>query len=514
MRILFVMRHAMYLRNYESAVRLIAARGHDLHLGFTERTPKRFDDAQRHLLDRLLDEFPHVTFGPMPSREDFRAPDLHYFRQVRSLLRYYEPLYAQASKLRGRFEKYLPWTSRLLKSAGVARSATLRSLLSRLLSSFDRAVPSDLKIEQAIAEHRPDLLLITPLVQWDAADFDYLRSARKLGVRSVFCVTSWDNLTNKGLVHIQPDFTILWNEAQKQEAVELHHLPPERIAVTGAQIFDQWFDRSASTDRATFCRRIGFDPNRPIVLYLCSSPFIAEKEVGFVDEWLGRMRSCPHAALRNAQVLVRPHPQNTVQWQNADLSHHGGVEIWPRAGAVPIDDGSRNDFFDSMHHSAAVVGLNTSALIEAGIVGRRCFTILTPQFDDTQEGTLHFAHLVRDEFLVCSKSFDEHFLRLSREVEGDPTSGTTIRRFLQSFIRPHGLDHAAAPLVVDAIESAASLSPIQDAPLGAGERLLRGLLAAVASRRALTPRKQGKRPKDKKHKVPAPAAASAKDRAA
>ena len=47
-----------------------------------------------------------------------------------------------------------------------------------------------------------------------------------------------------------------------------------------------------------------------------------------------------------------------------------GVVVWPKGGASPVDFASRNDFYDSMYHSAGAVGINTSAQIECGIVGR------------------------------------------------------------------------------------------------------------------------------------------------
>jgi hypothetical protein len=63
-------------------------------------------------------------------------------------------------------------------------------------------------------------------------------------------------------------------------------------------------------------------------------------------------------------------------------------------GANPLDEASRAQYHDSIYHSAAVVGVNTSALIESAIVGRAVYTVLAPEFRDTQEGTLHFHHLV------------------------------------------------------------------------------------------------------------------------
>ena len=91
--------------------------------------------------------------------------------------------------------------------------------------------------------------------------------------------------------------------------------------------------------------------------------------------------------------MIRPHPQNFQQWATVDFSNYENVAIFPRAGANPVDIDARAQYFDSMFHSAAVVGVNTSALIESAIVGRPVYTVITDEFADTQEGTLHFQHL-------------------------------------------------------------------------------------------------------------------------
>src|SRR5262249_50829853 len=144
-------------------------------------------------------------------------------------------------------------------------------------------------------------------------------------------------------------------------------------------------------------RQVGLSADRPFLLYVCSSPFIAPSEVESIERWIRALRTSSDPALREAGILVRPHPQNAKQWLKADLSSYPDVVVWPRAGANPIDSTSRADFFDSLFHSAAVVGVNTSAQIEAAIVGRPVYTVLLPEFAATQEGTLHFHHLANDE---------------------------------------------------------------------------------------------------------------------
>ena len=70
------------------------------------------------------------------------------------------------------------------------------------------------------------MLLVTPLVDIGSDQVDYVKAAQRLGIRSALPVLSWDNLTNKGLIRVQPDRVYVWNEAQKAEAVAMHDADP------------------------------------------------------------------------------------------------------------------------------------------------------------------------------------------------------------------------------------------------------------------------------------------------
>jgi hypothetical protein len=133
--------------------------------------------------------------------------------------------------------------------------------------------------------------------------------------------------------------------------------------------------------------------------------------------------------------------------------------MWPRGGnEMPVDDAARADFFDSIHHCEVVVGLNTSAMIEAAIVDRPVLALLVPEFAESQAGTFHFDYLlsVGDGLLRLAGSLDEHLGQLEEALAAGPQQATERnRRFVESFVRPHGLDRPATPLVVDAIESLA-----------------------------------------------------------
>jgi len=448
-----MMKHPGTTRNFESTLRELARRGHALELAFeTSR-----GDGAEVIVERLRRDHPDLSVVRAPKGAKGRVPQLaRSLRLATDYLRYREPRYAAAEKLRARARSQAPVTIVRLTSipglGGPRGAQTLR----RVLASVERTLPAPQPLVRWLRKRHPDVLLVSPLVGLGSRQADYVRAARELAIPTGLLVHSWDNLTNKGLLRDVPDVVAVWNEAQSAEARELHAVPPERIAVTGAPGFDHWFAQAPSRDAERFAREAGLPRDGLLLLYLCSSPFIAPDEVPFVRRWIAAVRADPaHAGTR---VLVRPHPQNAEQWAGVELGDLRAT-VWPRAGANPVDDAARADFYDSLHHATAVVGINTSALIEAAIVGRPVLTVLDPAFAGTQAGTLHFRHLAGEgRLLHVAGSLEEHLAQLTVALRSDGPWRECNRRFLESFVRPQGLGQPATPLVADAVERVASTS--------------------------------------------------------
>jgi hypothetical protein len=456
MKFLFVMRHAMYMRNFESVVTALCRQGHQVKVGYMT-TLEGVHDAQSRRMVREVEGFSYVY---VPSR---KGPSVFFAKAVRSLLdylRYQHPRYRHAGKLAGRAALRIPFPVRALLSLPGLDSEGFRRRLDPLLRLCEKLIPGDPEVTKAIESHKPDMVLVSPLVDLGSGELDYLKSSRILGLPVGLCVASWDNLTTKGLIQMLPDFVCVWNEAMKREAIELHAVPAERIFVTGAPLYDHWFTQKPKLSRAEFCGRADFDPAKPFLVYLCSSGFIAAEETAFVKRWILALRASAEADLRGAGILIRPHPANAKQWHEADFSEFKGVIIWPRAGSHPIDNDSKADYFDSIYHSAAVMGINTSGFIEAGIMGRPCLTVLDPVFHMTQTGTLHFSHIAEGGLLYVAKDFAGHMPQIEGLIRGNDPGLEKRTRFLESFIRPQGLGHPSTDIYVDVIETqAAELVP-------------------------------------------------------
>lgn len=452
MKVFFSMRHPGALRNFASTVKRLDEAGHEVHLSFVMQD--KLGDGR--LLWELTDEHPRITYSELTKKTPRRFW-LGLARGVRfwvDFLRYLDPRYRDAGKLSARARQRLPRLLVGFSRLPVIRSRPGRGLLTRFLLAVERAIPTDGWVDAQIASQQPDVVLVTPFVDLGSDQTDYVKSALTMGIPTGLCVHSWDNLTNKGLIRLRPDQVYVWNEMMKTEAIELHGMSPDDVVVTGAPVYDQWFNRSPSTTRAEFCAKVGLPADRPFVLYLCSSAFIAPNESDFVTEWIRAVRTAPDRRVREASVLVRPHPENLQPWQRSDFAAVDNVVLWPRGGANPIDATSKNDYYDSIYHSAAAVGVNTSAQIEAGIAGRSVYTISSAEHAGTQEGTLHFHYLLHagGGLVVRAEDFDEHVGQLGRAFDRRPEDATKLEGFVRAFVRPHGLDTPATPLLVQAVE--------------------------------------------------------------
>jgi len=451
MRIFLSVQHLGSFLVYEPVIREMAARGHQIHLAVSRAESLGWEKA----LENVLADHPHITWSwlsPSPSSSAFWFELAKTIRLWADYLRYFDSYYAAAPKLRARAEERVPPRLVRLSQRPAFRSPRNRRRLVAALRALERALPTVKEIRQQLRDYKPDVVLITPLVYLGSWQFEVLRAALAEGVRTAFAVGSWDHLSSKALIRDLPQRVLVWNETQKDEAVRLHGVPADRVVVTGAQCYDQWFGRIPARPREEFCRHVGLPSGRPFILYVCSALFWGSPvEAEFVCRWIRSLRDSQEAELRSAAILIRPHPARMDEWKTIDLSRFENVAFY---GSNPMDAASKEDYFESLYYSSAVVGLNTSAFLEAAVVDRPVHTILAPEFSDNQRGTLHFHYLlnVGGGVLHTSTTFDEHHAQLTASLRRPPNGPGTNPRFVREFIRPRGLDTPATPIFCDAVD--------------------------------------------------------------
>lgn len=131
---------------------------------------------------------------------------------------------------------------------------------SRLLRTTDRYL-------DLYRETRPALVFNASHVHSVVAQ-PAVQAARWLGIPTATFLFSWDNLTSQGRIMPAYDYYLVWNEAIREQLHQLYPaVPRDRVFVTGTPQFDAHFQPRHYWSREEFCRRIGADPSRPLVLY-------------------------------------------------------------------------------------------------------------------------------------------------------------------------------------------------------------------------------------------------------
>ena len=450
--ILFLLRNLYYLRNFEAPIRLLAQRGHRLVI--LSDPAKQLPQEIRRQADALKADHPDtIIFAEAHGRKDFRRRLADEIHTGRDILRYYTPQFRPAAKLRRRAATKATPLARIAYDRNAYWNSERNLRADRRLERWDAALPADRSIVARIGEIAPGLLVVTPLVDLRTDQIDWVRAARALQIPTVLAVASWDNLTSKSRIQAPIDCVLVWNEIQRKEAIDLHGIAAETILVTGAQLYDEWFERSPTQDRRAFCEVHRFDPDRRIILYVGSSASITKDEPHFIRRWLTAIRASADPELAAANVLIRPHPMNFVRYDALDLADLGPVAVAPLHGGLPVTEEARATYFDTLFHCDLVVGLNTSALVEASILGKSCFTIGDPDHQGGQQETLHYHYLTAARVLHETPDLDLHTADLAATLRGGVRGNGAAADFVNEFIRPHGPKVAATPIFVDAIEA-------------------------------------------------------------
>jgi hypothetical protein len=444
------------LRRFGNVVAELDRRGHEVVIAFPRGLQRSLPEGIHGL--------PHVSravYDEVSDPELGRA--LALLRHARDYAWYLSPDQAVAKHNRRRALGYLvrsasggtleadpSWPDPVL-----SLDEEVRTALAGALDVLERQLPPDPGVVAFMRRERPDAVLVSPLLHQRLHQTEIVKAARTLGIPSGFLVYSLDNLSNKSRIHVPPDRTFVWNEFQTREAVDLHGIDPAAVVVTGANRWDPFLAMQPSVDRAKFCRRHGFDLDRPVVLYVASSVGICPDETLVVDRWLDAVRRAP-APLGEANLLIRPHPGSGKYgrlWSEWATGHKRvAITQDPR----PADQG----LYDSLSHAAAVVGLNTSAEVEASMLETPVYTFSAGDLAPGQEGTRHFYYLLEGHggVVTHSETLEEHVQALANGVAGE-VDRAAMRAFWERWVRPRGFDRPVAPILADEILELAASAP-------------------------------------------------------
>ena len=156
MKVLFVMRHSGYVRNFESTLRMLCERGHHVHLAFQNGTHWLLDPGD--MTREMADSYRRFSRGGIPVRDDAWGLAARELRIGLDYLRYLSPEYDNAPKLRERATRDVPepLLRRMQGPMGSASRARRRVDVVPRCCTGHSARPGDRRVPRGV---QPDVLV-------------------------------------------------------------------------------------------------------------------------------------------------------------------------------------------------------------------------------------------------------------------------------------------------------------------------------------------------------------------
>ncbi len=150
-------------------------------------------------------------------------------------------------------------------------------------------------------EQKPALLFSTNIMEYE--DTLLAKAARRNGVPVIGMPKSWDNLSKTGF-RVKPDRLIVWSPFMRDEARRFQNIPTERFDIVGVPQFDIYAQPERLASRDAFCRELGLDPAKRILVY-GSEGKVTPRDGEAVKMLVDAVRD--GRLPRDVQFLVRPH---------------------------------------------------------------------------------------------------------------------------------------------------------------------------------------------------------------
>lgn len=399
-----------------------------------------------------------IISSQLTKKEVVERRKLNRFRVLHDCLRYSDPVFSTAFAISKRAQSKLQTSREQLLFFLLLKFSILRKLEKKFYKMREYILPSPGHIVRLFEVSCPSVLIASRLTLFGCDNVDFIKCARKNNIPSILLVASWDNLTNKGYIKIVPDKVIVWNKHQALEAVNLHDVSEADIEVTGTATFDDCFKYAEIYSNSIKSRKSKFSQKSPYLLYVGSSSAIIEDEVKFVKIWIHKVRSYG-GGFENIPIVIRPHPTRWTQFTKFDFQNFSHVKVVPDGKFESILEKDRKFYFGQIAEASAVIGINTSAFLEAAILKTPCFTIIPenmPEISSGSSGTLHFELLLKvaDGILYHSTKWDEHLEKLFAQVYNENAKENFNHRaqmFTSEFIRPNNIALSADKQICDQI---------------------------------------------------------------
>ncbi len=241
--------------------------------------------------------------------------------------------------------------------------------LKKLYLSVERSGNYDEDVLNKLKSLKPDLIVSTrPVDRWEGV---VLGTARKLRLKRLLNILSWDNITCKGYFREEGDYYLSWGPIMTHEIEAFYKVSRANIRETGVAHFDLHFQSREVGKERVWLEKLGLNPDFPYIFFCMSAPYFCPDEIDII-EWLAKRVQEKHYG-EQMQFIARPHMQN-IQGRTADITWIGRLKgIVGERVAVDFPDMEDSEMTWHMKHDD--MEKMSALLVHSTIAMNSCSTV-------------------------------------------------------------------------------------------------------------------------------------------
>ncbi|MBI2617111.1 hypothetical protein HYW55_03205 [Candidatus Gottesmanbacteria bacterium] len=448
MKILYIIRSIGFIAYHESIIEELSKRGHFVEILFDKKwsTKRNAYKNSKHALS-----WRNSSTGWLKRRDDLWRKILFPSRELLTYIYYCKQKSYPGFYLK-RWEGYQPRILRFLFRLSLIKRYITSNFIERVLHSLEKSAPPDSQIMKELIGKKPHVVVASPVNMRYSEEVEYIKAANALNIPTVIAIHSWDNLTTKGLFHVRPGTFLAWNSIHKKELTQIHKVSSSLIKIMGAPLFDKWFTIGKKIQtRKQFFGKLGIKEGQQYIIYLGSSANIAFDETWLVKNLAREIAKSPNQEIRNLILLVRPHGANQEIFKQIKLRN---VKVLFRSFEIADTKEAIEEFCLSLKYAICSIGINTSAMIDAVIIGKPVIALRPHEYERTNAiKALHFQYLLKKNIYLQANTIGQAIAHIKRIEKMGNELKKSQNLFIRNYIQPYGLNTSAGEAASDIIES-------------------------------------------------------------
>ncbi|MEM1274342.1 MAG: hypothetical protein AAGF88_11025 [Pseudomonadota bacterium] len=208
-------------------------------------------------------------------------------------------------------------------------------------------------------------LIVMPSSAFDPDGNDVIQHAKRAGIKTMFLIDNWDNLSSKSVMLLKPDFLGVWGDQSALHAKDIQDFDVAKVCVLGTPRFDEYFRARDEKISSPF--------DFPYILFLGTS--LSFDEASALEHLEAVINRNPDR-FNGVRIIYRPHPwrsdKDTIVGRGLQR-----VDVDPQLADHYFGTGRRTHFQPELTYypgllmnAELVVGGLTSMMIEATIFGK------------------------------------------------------------------------------------------------------------------------------------------------